>query len=350
MKTFLITGGAGFIGSTLLEKLLNGENRVIVIDNFNDFYGYDKKIRNILDATNSFDKTTSNFKKFSKEEKIQELQKIVNTDKFTLEYLDIRDVKELNRVFSENKIDLVFNLAAMAGVRPSLIDPILYEEVNIKGYINLLECCKKHGVRKFIQASSSSVYGNNQSVPFKEIDNVDFPISPYAATKKSGEIIGHVYHKLYNIDMIQLRFFTVYGPRQRPDLAIFKFTKMIMDGKAIPFYGSGNTERDYTYIEDIIDGIFKSIDYLFKNENIYEIFNLGESDTISLEKMVKTIEKTLNKKAVLDMQPMQQGDVEKTYADISKAKKILGYNPKTQFEDGIKKFVMWFEMNIQKEV
>lgn len=219
---------------------------------------------------------------------------------------------------------------------------MLYEEVNIKGYMNLLELCKKYGVKKFIQASSSSVYGNNKNVPFKETDIVDFAISPYAATKKSGEVIGHVYHKLYEIDMIQLRFFTVYGPKQRPDLAIHKFTKMILAGESIPFYGDGSTKRDYTYIDDIVDGILKSIDYLFKNQNVYEIFNLGESHVVSLKEMVETIEKVLGKKAVLNKQPMQLGDVEKTYADISKAKEILGYNPKTNFEDGIKKFVEWY--------
>ena len=248
----------------------------------------------------------------------------------------------MDKIFSEYKIDLAFNPAAMAGVRPSLLDPLLYEEVNIKGYMNLLELCKKYGIKKFIQASSSSVYGNNKNVPFKETDIVDFAISPYAATKKSGEVLGHVYHKLYDIDMIQLRFFTVYGPKQRPDLAIHKFTKMILEEKSIPFYGDGNTKRDYTYIDDIVDGILKSIDYLFKNKNVYEIFNLGESHVVSLKEMVETIEKVLGKKAVLDKQPMQPGDVEKTYADISKAKEILGYNPKTNFEDGIKKFVDWY--------
>ena len=249
----------------------------------------------------------------------------------------------METVFSKYKFDLVFNPAAMAGVRPSLLDPILYEEVNIKGYMNILEMCKKYGIKKFIQASSSSVYGNNKSVPFKETDVVDFAISPYAATKKSGEVMGHVYHKLYGIDMIQLRFFTVYGPKQRPDLAIHKFTKMILEEKPIPFYGDGDTKRDYTYIDDIVDGILKSTEYLFKNENVYEIFNLGESHVISLKEMVETIENELGKKAILNKQPMQPGDVEKTYADITKAKTMLGYNPQTDFKDGIKKFVEWYK-------
>ena len=342
MKVFLITGGAGFIGSTIAEKLLEQGNKVIVVDNFNDFYDYNRKIRNILEATGNYEKVNEILENSSKDEKIEKLKKIVNSENFVLEYADIRDMGKMDKIFSEYKIDLVFNPAAMAGVRPSLLDPLLYEEVNIKGYMNLLELCKKYGVKKFLQASSSSVYGNNKNVPFKETDIVDFAISPYAATKKSGEVLGHVYHKLYDIDMIQLRFFTVYGPKQRPDLAIHKFTKMILEEKSIPFYGDGNTKRDYTYIDDIVDGILKSMDYLFKNQDVYEIFNLGESRVVSLKEMVETIEKVLGKKAVLDKQPMQPGDVEKTYADISKAKEILGYNPKTNFEDGIKKFVDWY--------
>ena len=342
MKVFFITGGAGFIGSTVAEKLLEQGNKVIVVDNFNDFYDYNRKIRNILEATGNYEKVNEILENSSKDEKIENLKRIVNSENFVLEYADIRDMGKMDKIFSEYKIDLAFNPAAMAGVRPSLLDPLLYEEVNIKGYMNLLELCKKYGIKKFIQASSSSVYGNNKNVPFKETDIVDFAISPYAATKKSGEVLGHVYHKLYDIDMIQLRFFTVYGPKQRPDLAIHKFTKMILEEKSIPFYGDGNTKRDYTYIDDIVDGILKSIDYLFKNKNVYEIFNLGESHVVSLKEMVETIEKVLGKKAVLDKQPMQPGDVEKTYADISKAKEILGYNPKTNFEDGIKKFVDWY--------
>lgn len=343
MKTYLITGGAGFIGSTVAEKLLKNENKIVIVDNFNDFYDYNRKIRNILEITGNFEKLSLIFKENSKEEKIKKLIEIVNSENFILYYGDIRNIEFLETVFSKYKFDLVFNPAAMAGVRLSLLDPILYEEVNIKGYMNILEMCKKYGIKKFIQASSSSVYGNNKSVPFKETDVVDFAISPYAATKKSGEVMGHVYHKLYGIDMIQLRFFTVYGPKQRPDLAIHKFTKMILEDKPIPFYGDGDTKRDYTYIDDIVDGILKSTEYLFKNENIYEIFNLGESHVISLKEMVETIENELGKKAILNKQPMQPGDVEKTYADITKAKTMLGYNPQTDFKDGIKKFVEWYK-------
>ena len=342
MKNFLITGGAGFIGSTVAERLLNRGDKVVVVDNFNDFYDYNRKIRNILEITGNFDKINE-FENFSKEEKISKLMEIVNSDNFTLVYGDIRNREGMDKVFSENSFDLVFNPAAMAGVRPSLLDPMLYEDVNVRGYMNLLELCKKYGVKKFVQASSSSVYGNNKEVPFKETAIVDFAISPYAATKKSCEVMGHVYHKLYSIDMVQLRFFTVYGPKQRPDLAIHKFTKMILEDKPIPFYGDGTTKRDYTYIDDIVDGILKSMNYLFNNKNIYEIFNLGESHVVSLKEMVETIENALGKKAILDVQPMQPGDVDKTYADISKAKAMIGYDPQTNFADGIRKFVEWYK-------
>ena len=342
MKNFLITGGAGFIGSTVAERLLNRGDRVVVVDNFNDFYDYNRKIRNILEITNNFDKINE-FKNLSKDEKIKKLVEIVNSDNFTLVYGDIRDREAMDKIFVENSFDLVFNPAAMAGVRPSLLDPMLYEDVNVRGYMNLLELCKKYGVKKFVQASSSSVYGNNKEVPFKETAIVDFAISPYAATKKSCEVMGHVYHKLYNIDMVQLRFFTVYGPKQRPDLAIHKFTKMILEDKPIPFYGDGTTKRDYTYIDDIVDGILKSMNYLFNNEDAYEIFNLGESHVVSLKEMVETIENALGKKAILDIQPMQPGDVDKTYADISKAKTMIGYDPQTNFVEGIRKFVEWYK-------
>lgn len=342
MRNFLITGGAGFIGSTVAERLLNNGDKVVVIDNFNEFYDYNIKIRNILEITNNFNKI-GEFENLSKDEKISKLVEIVDSDNFTLVYGDIRDRESMEKVFTENSFDLVFNPAAMAGVRPSLLDPMLYEDVNVRGYMNLLELCKKYGVKKFVQASSSSVYGNNKEVPFKETAIVDFAISPYAATKKSCEVMGHVYHKLYNIDMVQLRFFTVYGPKQRPDLAIHKFTKMILEDKPIPFYGDGTTKRDYTYIDDIVDGILKSMSYLFNNENVYEIFNLGESHVVSLKEMVEIIENTLGKKAILDIQPMQPGDVDKTYADISKAKSMIGYDPQTNFAEGIRKFVEWYK-------
>jgi UDP-glucuronate 4-epimerase len=335
---YLVTGGSGFIGSHLVEQLLKKGHSVINIDNFDNFYTYQIKIKNTLE---SIDKN-SDFEFSDKENDIKKLISLSKSDNYVLYYQDIRDKNGLEEIFNNHKIDLIIHLAALAGVRPSIERPLEYEEVNIRGTMNLWELCKDFNIKKFVCASSSSVYGNNEKIPFAETDNVDNPISPYAATKKCGEILGHVYHQLYNVDMIQLRFFTVYGPRQRPDLAIHKFTKLISEGQEIPFYGDGSTARDYTYIEDIIDGITKSISYLESNSNVYEILNLGESEVITLNEMLATIEKTLGKSANKKMLPMQAGDVQKTNADITKAKTLIGYKPTTHFQNGIKKFVEWF--------
>lgn len=335
---YLVTGGSGFIGSHLIEKLLRNGHSVINVDNFDDFYPYQIKIKNTLA---SIDKI-SDFEFSDKETDIRHLMSFSQSEKYTFYYQDIRDKKGLETIFKNHKVDLVIHLAALAGVRPSIERPLEYQDVNIRGTMNLWELCKDFNIHKFVCASSSSVYGNNEKIPFAETDNVDHPISPYAATKKCGEILGHVYHQLYAIDMIQLRFFTVYGPRQRPDLAIHKFTKLISEDQEIPFYGDGNTARDYTYIDDIIDGITKSISYLESNTNIYEIINLGESQVISLSEMVATIEKELGKSANRKILPMQPGDVLKTNADITKAKTLIGYQPHTDFQNGIKKFVEWF--------
>ncbi|MDO9577832.1 MAG: GDP-mannose 4,6-dehydratase [Candidatus Cloacimonadales bacterium] len=315
MKT-LITGAAGFIGSHLCEALVK-DHQIIGLDNFCDFYDPKIKENNI-----SFLQGSPNFK-------------LVKTD--------IRNQLELAEVFKANKFDLVIHLAAMAGVRPSIENPQLYTEVNINGTVNLLEECRKHNVKNFIFASSSSVYGNNKKVPFAESDPVDHPISPYASTKKAGELICHTYHHLHQMSMACLRFFTVYGPRQRPDLAIRKFSRMMLNGEEIPVFGDGSTKRDYTYIDDIIDGILKAIDFVLSG-NKYDVFNLGESQTISLTKMIQTIENTLEIKAKKKILPMQPGDVEQTYADISKSKTILGYNPETDFETGIAKFIDWLKI------
>ncbi len=313
----LVTGAAGFIGSHLCEALIE-EHEVIGLDNFCDFYDIKIKRKN--------------------------LHELVKSDNFQIVKVDIRNQSELEDIFSKQKFDLIIHLAAMAGVRPSISDPVLYTEVNINGTVNLLEQCKKHGIKKFIFASSSSVYGNNKKAPFEESDPVDHPISPYAATKKAGELICHTYHHLEHISMVCLRFFTVYGPRQRPDLAINKFTRKILADEVIPIFGNGSTKRDYTYIDDIIDGILKSIKYVSDGLH-YEIFNLGESKTISLSKMIETIENTLGKTAKMEVFPLQPGDVDCTFADISKAKKLLGYDPKTKFYIGIEKFIKWVRDN-----
>lgn len=335
---YLVTGGSGFIGSHLIEQLLTEGHSVINIDNFDDFYDYRIKIKNTLDSVQHF----PDFDFSEKTEDIQKLILLTKSDSYTLYHQDIRDKKGLEEIFKNHKIDVMIHLAALAGVRPSIERPLDYEEVNIRGTQNLWELCQTFNIKKCICASSSSVYGNNEKIPFSEADTVDHPISPYAATKRCGEILGHVYHHLYHIDMIQLRFFTVYGPRQRPDLAIHKFTKLISEHKEIPFYGDGTTARDYTYIDDIIDGIKKSIRYLEKNDQVYEILNLGESEVITLEEMLSVIEKTLGKSAIRKNLPVQPGDVQKTNADITKARTLIGYKPATNFQNGIKIFVEWF--------
>ena len=313
MKTYLVTGGAGFIGSTLCEKLIKEQNKVIIIDNFCDFYTPELKHKNI--------------------------EKIKNSIK--LYEGDIRDRKILKQIFEENNIDIVVHLAAMAGVRSSIENPILYQEVNCTGTQNLLEEMRLHNIANLVMASSSSVYGNCKQVPFREDMVVDYAISPYAATKKANEVMTHVYHSLYNMNVIMLRFFTVYGPKQRPDLAINKFTRLMLEGKEIPIYGDGTTARDYTYIDDIVDGIISSCDYVDLNTDVYEIINLGNSSPVSLKDMVDTISKVLVVKPKLKYMPMQPGDVNITYADMSKAKNLLGYEPKIEFEEGIRRFIKW---------
>ncbi len=313
----LITGAAGFIGSHLCERLVN-DHQVVGLDNFCDFYDIKIKRKNVA--------------------------KLSKNENFQLIKADIRKLDELEDIFALHDFDLVIHLAAMAGVRPSIENPVLYTEVNINGTVNLLEECRKHNVKKFIFASSSSVYGNNKKVPFSEKDSVDHPISPYASTKKAGELICHSYHHLHQISLACLRFFTVYGPRQRPDLAIHKFSRMMLKGDKIPVFGDGSTRRDYTFIDDILDGILKTINYVMSG-TVFDVFNLGESQTISLSEMIKTIENELQIKAEKKILPLQPGDVDQTFADISKSRKILGYDPKTNFQSGIAKFINWLKEN-----
>ncbi len=319
MKTYFVTGGAGFIGSTLSERLIKEGHKVVIIDNFCDFYNPKIKENNLLELMKH-----SNFKLYRG---------------------DIRERSIIKKIFDENQIDVVMHLAAMAGVRPSIQNPILYQEVNCVGTQNILEEMKEHDVKNGVFASSSSVYGNCKEVPFNEDMIVDFAISPYAATKKANEVMAHVYHKLYNMNIIMLRFFTVYGPRQRPDLAINKFTRLMLEDTEIPMFGDGTTSRDYTYIDDIVDGICKSCDYVLNNKNVYEILNLGNSSPISLKEMIEVIGKVVDVQPKIKQLPMQPGDVERTYADISKAKLIIGYEPKTSFIDGISNFVKWYRNN-----
>lgn len=309
--TILVTGGAGFIGSHLTDRLLELGHHVVCIDNFDSFYSRDIKFRNIENALNS--------------------------DRFSLLETDIRIREQLDVCFSKYKFDHVFHLAAKAGVRPSIVDPLPYYETNVLGLLNILEVMRKYEVRNMSFASSSSVYGNNSKVPFSESDVVDNPISPYAASKKAAELLCHTYHHLYNFDIFCFRFFTVYGPRQRPDLAIHKFAEMIMNEIPIPVFGDGSSSRDYTYIHDIVDGLLMSVEKI----KGYEIINLGESLPIKLNVMIETLEKHIGKTAKKIPYPIQQGDVKTTFANISKARFMLNYFPKWSFDEGIKEFIEW---------
>jgi len=306
----LVTGAAGFIGSHLVERLLSQGRNVVGVDNFDDFYDPQVKRRNISAC--------------------------LTDDNFKLIEADIRDAAAMDKTIGTN-IEIVVHLAARAGVRPSIEQPWLYTDVNINGTVVLLEAARRKGVRKFIFGSSSSVYGNNEKVPFSENDEVDSPISPYAATKRAGELLCYTYHHLYDMDITCLRFFTVYGPRQRPDLAIHKFARLIEDGKPIPVYGDGTMMRDFTYIDDVINGTIAAIEKC----NGFNIYNLGESRPISVNDLISQIEKALGKKAQRQYVPAPPGDVRRTFADVSKAVRELGYNPSTPIEAGLAKFVTW---------
>ena len=312
-EKILVTGAAGFIGSHLCERLISLGYTVTGLDNFDHFYE-----RSIKESNTAGLNTSNNFKLIEG---------------------DIRDADVIDGICKVNQFDFIVHLAAKAGVRPSIADPVGYADVNINGTVIMLQAAKKFNIKNFIFASSSSIYGNNKKVPFSETDNVDNPISPYAATKKAGELLCYTYSRLYDINMSCLRFFTVYGPRQRPDLAIHKFCKLIMDDKPIPFFGDGSMIRDFTYIDDLIDGVVKAIDKC----SSYEIYNLGESRPIRLDSLVSEIEKALGKKAILDKKPVPPGDVKQTYADVGKAKKQLGYNPNTEIAAGLKNFVEWLK-------
>lgn len=314
MSHILVTGGAGFIASHLIDLLLGDDrNRITVIDNFNDFYNPSIKRANVASHLAS--------------------------GNYRLVEADIADAPKVFELFAQEKFDVVVHLAARAGVRPSLSDPLEYERSNIKGTYTLLEAAQRYEVPQFVFGSSSSVYGINAKVPFSEEDAISQPISPYAATKIAGEAACHVYSHLYGMRIICLRFFTVYGARQRPDLAIHKFARLIAGNQTVPIFGDGSSQRDYTYIDDILSGIVGAINYRASN---FEIFNLGESQTIELRRLVELLEDALGKKAILDYQPAQPGDVPITFANIEKAQRLLGYNPQTRIEDGILEFVKWF--------
>ena len=328
MTNILITGGAGFIGSHLVDYLMNGTNeellgaayeargpvRVTVVDNFNDFYDPAIKRENIAHH--------------------------VGREGFELIEADITDPRTMNELFARSPFDCVVHLAARAGVRPSLEDPFAYEETNVRGTYALLEAARSHGSPRFVFGSSSSVYGINSNLPFSEDDPIAQPISPYAATKIAGEAACHVYSHLYEMRVVCLRFFTVYGARQRPDLAIHKFARLISEGRPISVFGDGTTRRDYTYVDDIISGVVAAMRL---DQSLFEIINLGESQTVELRGLIALLEQSLGKRAIIDRQPPQPGDVPITYASIDKARRLLGYDPKTKIEAGIEKFAAWFK-------
>jgi UDP-glucuronate 4-epimerase len=308
MGHILITGGAGFIGSHVAEKLLARGDAVTVLDNFNDFYDPALKRQNATLLSGA---------------------RVVAGD--------IRDAAEMAKLFTAGRFDAVIHLAAMAGVRPSLLDPLHYQDVNVRGTLILLEELKRRPSTRFVFASSSSVYGTNERIPFREDEDIHHPVSPYAATKRAGELLAYTHHHLYGIPTSCLRFFTVYGPRQRPEMAIAKFVDAVLRGRAIPFYGDGSTRRDYTYIDDIVDGVVRALDRCAG----YEIYNLGESATTSLSELVALIGKACGRTVELDRQPMQPGDVLVTCADVSKARERLGYAPSTPVATGIARYVQW---------
>lgn len=312
MAKILVSGVAGFIGSHVAEKLLKRGDIVIGVDEVNNYYDLKQKEANI-----EILKKYSNFIFYKK---------------------DIGNFEEIKKIFEKEKPNYVAHIAARAGVRPSITDPFIYEHSNIKATLNLLELSKIN-IQNFVLTSSSSVYGDRTDAPFKETDNTDFPISPYAATKKSTESLAYTYHHLYGLNINIIRPFTLYGPRGRPDMAPFLFTKWINEETAIKKFGDGTSRRDYTYIDDFVEGFISAIDKPLG----YEIFNLGNSNPVTLNEFISTIEQIVGKKALIKQMEMQQGDVSLTYADISKAKKLLGYEPKTKLKDGMKEFYKWYK-------
>jgi UDP-glucuronate 4-epimerase len=311
VASILLTGGAGFIGSHLAERLLSRGDRVVAFDSLDPFYDPGIKRANIAS--------------------------LLKSSGFSMVEGDIRDVEKLESLFTAQKFDAVIHLAARAGVRPSIEEPVLYADVNLNGTSILLESCKKFQVKKFVFGSSSSVYGNANKVPFSESDPVANPVSPYAATKAAGELLCHAYHHIHGLDITCLRFFTVYGPRQRPEMAIHKFARWILDGEMLTRYGDGSSERDYTYVDDIIDGVERALDRL----GGFKIYNLGESRRISLSALIEMLESEIGIKAKLKEMPDQPGDVRTTWANIQKAKTELGYDPQVPIEEGISRFVKW---------
>lgn len=354
-KTILLTGSAGFIASHLADRLLTQGHKVIGIDNFNDYYDINIKTRNLAEHFDSkqvlelasriqspyrsFANPISDLSTIGFVQSKEAAQNFIESGNYRLYGLDLCDYDAVRQVFQEHQFTHIIHIAAVAGVRPSVMNPVFYQKNNGDSTINLLQLASEANIQKFVFASSSSVYGNCKNVPFVETEDISKPISPYAATKVAGEAMLYSFHSLYKIPSVALRFFTVYGPRQRPDLAINKFTKLITAGKPIEVYGDGSAQRDFTYIDDIVDGVLKSIDLDCK----FEIFNLGESQTTDVRSLIKLLEERLGMQAQVQYTDPVPGDVPITYADVTKSKSVLGYNPQTKINDGLTKFVDWFK-------
>jgi UDP-glucuronate 4-epimerase len=311
-STILVTGAAGFIGSQLSARLAARGDRVVGLDNFNAYYDPAIKRRNVA--------------------------ALQRGGSFALVEGDIRDRDRVARTLKEHRPAAIVHLAAMAGVRPSLQDPVLYHDVNCTGTAVLLQAARDAEISRFVFGSSSSVYGGNEKVPFHEDDDVSGPVSPYAATKRANELSCHVFSHLYGMDIACLRFFTVYGPRQRPEMAIHKFVRLLERGEKLPLYGDGRSERDYTYVDDILDGVVKALD----RSKGFRIYNLGESRTVSLKQLVSAIGRATGKEPGVEWQPAQPGDVPRTFADVSRARSELGYDPRVDLEEGLRRFVEWY--------
>ncbi len=320
-KRILLTGGAGFIGSHVAEALIRRGTKLSIVDNLDDFYARSRKQLN--------------------------LQEILSTGGYDFFEADVRDMEALRKIAERVQPEIVIHLAARAGVRPSIAQPALYESVNVAGTVNLLEIAREFKVQRLIFGSSSSVYGISNAVPFSEDDLKTRPISPYAATKLAAELMGYTYTHLYGLTTLCLRFFTVYGPRQRPDLAIHKFTALIESGKPIPVYGDGSMGRDYTYVDDIVAGVVASLDYVPQSTLPFEIFNLGNSHPVRLADLIALLETATGRKALQERLPDQPGDVPITWANIDKAKRMLGYSPKTSMEQGLRNFVAWYRSTLR---
>ncbi|HUQ48727.1 MAG TPA: GDP-mannose 4,6-dehydratase [Gemmatimonadaceae bacterium] len=318
----LVTGGAGFIGSHVCERFISKGHEVVIVDSFDPFYDPAIKHRNI--------------------------EKVLASGCARLVVADVCNRDGVDEALRDDKFDAIIHLAARAGVRPSLERPDDYVRTNVEGTVSMLEIARRRGIRAFVLGSSSSVYGDSTPVPFSEDEPAANPISPYAATKRAAELLGHTYAHLYGLSVMCLRLFTVYGPRQRPDLAIHKFALLMTAGKSIPFYGTGDTERDYTYVSDIVDGIEASVDWaLSAKPGAFETVNLGENTTTSLSRLVEMLSSELGVAPELDRLPVQPGDVQRTFASVDKAKRLLGYNPTTPMEEGIRRFVEWFRQQPQ---